>query len=371
MYPEPLWQSTGDSRFCNLFSPAPTRSISLRHSFGGDVEAGYAYGQLSLRMYELFKGETWLVRLSAGYYGCVHPWKKPIAEVVLPLKHAHRVGLESGDIEFSMMCISLCVWNRFDFGPLPVLEGEIRDAVDLMVVHGQLACRDMIRGVWQATVKLMGQSPDGDPSKLSGDILSEMDIATWRTSNFSLFVWAQHYEMLLSYLFGRYEEAVNASDHCRKFIDRSLGTTDVSTVVLLSGLSHLAVERVSPRRGQMKWVMKCRRKMERWARHAPFNFLGMQFLLEAELASVRGDADAALSKFLCAIALEKESRALLRVALGNERLGRHLTGSGQHAEGRRYLLESLTFYGEYGATAKVRHLQCELDAEESASNALS
>ena len=71
------------------------------------------------------------------------------------------------------------------------------------------------------------------------------------------------------------------------------------------------------------------------------------------------------------IALEKESKALLRVALGKERLGRHLTGLGQHAEGRRYLLESLHSYGEYGAMTKVRHLQCELDAEESATNALS
>jgi hypothetical protein len=319
-------------------------------------------------MYAMFKGETWLVRLSAGYYGCVHPWKKPIHEVVAPLKHAHRVGLESGDLEFSMLCISLYVWNQFDFGPLPVLEGEIRDAVDLMVLHGQLACRDMIRGVWQAAIKLMGQGTGGDPSKLSGDIVSEKDIETWKTSNYSLFVWAQHYEMVLSYMFGSYEEAVNASAHCRRFIDQSLGTTDVSAVVLFAGLSHLAMERVRPQRGRMRRITKSMRKMARWARHAPYNFLGMQFLLEAELASLRGDADAALSKFLCAIALEKESRALLRVALSHERLGRHMIRLGQHGEGRRHLEESLKWYDEYGAMAKVRHLQSELIVEEVAAN---
>lgn len=319
----------------------------------------------------MFKGETWLVRLSAGYYGCVHPWKKPIHEVVLPLKHAHRVGLESGDIEFSILCVCLCVWNQFDFGPLPMLEAEIRDVVELMVAHGQLACRDMIRGVWQAVVKLMGEGSGGDSSKFSGDIVSEQDVATWKASNFSLFVWAQHYEMLLCYMFGRYEAAVSASQDCQEFIDQSLGTTDVSGLVLFAGLSHLAMERVSPKRGRMRRIKKYIRKMGRWARHAPFNFLGMQCLLEAELASLRGDADAALSKFLCAIALEKESKVLLRVALSNERLGRHLIRLGQHAEGRRYLEESLKSYDEYGAMAKVRHLQGELAVEEGAANDMS
>jgi tetratricopeptide (TPR) repeat protein len=321
-----------------------------------------------LKVYEMFKGETWLVRLSAGYYGCVHPWKKPIHEVVAPLKHAHRVGLESGDIEFSMICISLSVWNQFDFGPLPKIESEIQEVVELMDAHGQLASRDMIKGVWQATVNLMGQNSSGDVCKLDGEIVSKGDVESWKTSSSVLFVWAQHYEMLLSYLFGRYDEAVKASGHCHKFIEQTLGTTDVSGVVLFAGLSHLAVERVSPKRGRIRRVHKYMRKMERWARHAPFNFLGMQFLLEAELASLRGDADAALSKFLCAIALEKESRALLRVALSHERLGRHLIRLGQHGEGRRYLEEALKSYDEYGAMAKVRHLHCELSDEVVAAN---
>ena len=63
-------------------------------------------------MLEKFKGRTWLVRLSAGYYGCVHTWKRPVQESLVPLKQAHRAGLESGDIEFAMLSANMYTWSQ-------------------------------------------------------------------------------------------------------------------------------------------------------------------------------------------------------------------------------------------------------------------
>lgn len=63
-------------------------------------------------MYERFKAKPWLCRLSAGYYGCVHGWKKPIQEVLEPLKYAHGVGLECGDVEFAMINVNIYSWTR-------------------------------------------------------------------------------------------------------------------------------------------------------------------------------------------------------------------------------------------------------------------
>jgi hypothetical protein len=98
-------------------------------------------------LYEKFPGQTWLVRLTTVYNGCVHPRKKPIREALIPLKRAYEAGLHSGDIEFSMMCLNVCAWFQFDSVPLPMLDREIREAVDLMDSNGQIATRDMIRGV--------------------------------------------------------------------------------------------------------------------------------------------------------------------------------------------------------------------------------
>jgi predicted ATPase len=70
---------------------------------GEDINAGYRFGRLGIRLYEKFDTKAWLGRVSAAYYGCVHGWKKPIQEALEPLKYAHRVGLETGDIEFAML----------------------------------------------------------------------------------------------------------------------------------------------------------------------------------------------------------------------------------------------------------------------------
>ena len=96
------------------FAGPETRELTFLSfpRFGDDVDEGYRYGQLSISIFEKFKGSTWLVRLSTGYYGCVHPWKKPVQEILLPLKRAHQTGLESGDIEFAMLSANVYVWTQ-------------------------------------------------------------------------------------------------------------------------------------------------------------------------------------------------------------------------------------------------------------------
>jgi tetratricopeptide (TPR) repeat protein len=277
----------------------------------------------------------------------------------MPLKRAHEAGLESGDIEFSMMCVSLYVWSQFDFGPLPKLEREIQEAVDLMDLHGQLTMRNMIAGVWQATLNLMGRA-SGDVCVLAGEAMDETHLDRWKNSVPAIYMWANYYLMVLCYLFGRYDEASERAVHCQQFIRHSFGAVDVCSAVLFETLTNLALERTSRKRGRMNLIKQRMRKMKYWARHSPYNFLGIQFLLEAELSALKGDKDAAFSKYVCAISMSKEVGALQRVALSNERLGKHLLGLGQRADARRYLDDALKYYEEYGAVAKVDHLRREI-----------
>jgi hypothetical protein len=49
-------------------------------------------------MYEKFNEKAWLGRVSAGYYGSVHGWKRPLRESFEPIKYAHKIALETGDM---------------------------------------------------------------------------------------------------------------------------------------------------------------------------------------------------------------------------------------------------------------------------------
>lgn len=54
-------------------------------------------------MYKANKIEAWLCRISAGFYGIISPWKKPVGPTFAPLKLAFHLGLRTGDIEFAVV----------------------------------------------------------------------------------------------------------------------------------------------------------------------------------------------------------------------------------------------------------------------------
>lgn len=72
-------------------------------STGNDIETGYRFGKLSLRIYDMFKTESWLARVSVAFYGVVSNWQDPAKESLEPLKHAFTVGIGTGDIEYAIV----------------------------------------------------------------------------------------------------------------------------------------------------------------------------------------------------------------------------------------------------------------------------
>jgi len=70
-----------------------------------------------MHMYEEFKNQAWLCRVSVAFYGCVCTWKEPVTKTVGPLDHAYRVGLGTGDIEYAMVS-GTCAWTIHVFPPL-------------------------------------------------------------------------------------------------------------------------------------------------------------------------------------------------------------------------------------------------------------
>jgi hypothetical protein len=52
-----------------------------------------------MAMYEKFKEEAFLPRLSVCFYGCISSWREHFSSGLKPLMHAYQVGLRTGDVE--------------------------------------------------------------------------------------------------------------------------------------------------------------------------------------------------------------------------------------------------------------------------------
>jgi predicted ATPase len=75
----------------------------LSCSLEDDIDIGYKYGQLSIRLLEKFKCIEFLPRVYSAVYGFSASWKNNFSSLLTHLQYAHQVALDSSDLEFAMV----------------------------------------------------------------------------------------------------------------------------------------------------------------------------------------------------------------------------------------------------------------------------
>jgi hypothetical protein len=267
--------------------------------------------------------------------------------------------METGDIEFAMMNANISCWSQLDITPLPALEKEISAINERMEFYGcQKVNMVRLKPVWQMLKNLMGQAK-GDPITLTGDIMEESMIDQWKQESMSVYKWSNAYRMMLAYLFGDYTRAEHFSNGCRTLADYPWGAVDVAVVIFFDALTALAKARKTNQK-KAPLAEKRLQRLQYWANHSPHNFLGKQFLLEAEMAALAGQHNLAFSKYTCAIALSREGGFIMQTGLANERTGKYLIEQDDKESAVFYIREAISLYKRWGATAKVQSLKDEM-----------
>ena len=73
--------------------------MRLGNRNGHAIDEGYRYGRLAVEIYEMFQEKSFLCGLSLGFYGYIACWRDPFESTLAPLKEAHNIGLQTGDLE--------------------------------------------------------------------------------------------------------------------------------------------------------------------------------------------------------------------------------------------------------------------------------
>ena len=84
-----------------------------------------------------------------------------------------------------------------------------------------------------------------------------------------------------------------------------------------------------------------------------------QFLLEAELAVVKGDHFSVLSKYTIAVAIAEKAGMLIELAIANERAARYFLSRNDHETGRPFMIQAFRSYHEWGCVLKLEQLKQE------------
>jgi len=72
----------------------------------GDIDSGCRFGELALRTFDHFGADEYKARLDMAYNGFIRHWKEHLKNTLKPLKSGYQSGLETGDLEYAVICIS-------------------------------------------------------------------------------------------------------------------------------------------------------------------------------------------------------------------------------------------------------------------------
>ncbi|HEY9826659.1 MAG TPA: AAA family ATPase [Stenomitos sp.] len=326
-----------------------------------DLELGYRFGKLSLNLAQRLSHKRGHCKaLLMVNFHIIH-WKKHLKETFPSLAEAYQSGIESGEFEFASYCaFSLCYYPFFAGQELKELEQQT--AIYRKVTH---QIRRETASIWlamlqQTILNLRGQSEH--PSRLVGSLYDEEQAISGAIAvkdGTSL-----HYfylnKLILCYLFGEYEQAAKTAALAEPYLGAATAILSVAIFHFYDSLIFLSLGADAANAEKETWLNRVnanQEKMQKWAHHAPMNFLHKFQLVEAEKARVLGRFFEAEEFYEQAIQGAKENEYLQEEALSYELAAKHYLARGRVRFAQLYMKEAHYCYERWGAIAKSKDLE--------------
>ncbi len=167
-------------------------------------------------------------------------------------------------------------------------------------------------------------------------------------------------KLVLCYLFQDFPQAAANAQELEKYLNAVMAGTMIPHFNLYDSLTALALYSEalpSAQEGLLEKVTANQAKMQKWAQHAPTNFLHKFYLVEAERHRVLGQKAEAIEMYDRAIAKATEHKYLNEQAIANELAARFYLEWDKDKIAQDYLLNAWYAYTRWGAKAKVEDLE--------------
>jgi len=327
----------------------------------GDIETGYEFGQLALRLLSSPKPHSLKARTLVIVNTFIIHWKDHVRDTLQPLLEAYRSGLETGDLEFASYAAHSYCFNSYVVGNELVevdREMTIYDAAIHQIKQETALTWNLI--FQQAIANLMGDSVD--PTCLVGKFYNEENgLPKHEAANDESAIFNVYFnKLLLYYLFSEYAQAVETSTIAERYLIIITSSPLGSLYCLYDALARLAIYPESSTQAQeqiLKKIAVSQDKMKQWAHYAPMNYLHKYHLVEAETARVLGQLFEAEEFYEQAIQGAKKNGYLREEALSYELAAKFYLSRSREKFAQTYMKEAHYCYERWGAMAKVKDLE--------------
>ena len=344
-------------------APAIAAYAMLHCSGLGTIAEGHEFGQLSLQILQKFKSKAWIPRVHTLMYGLVAYCRDPIQTCVQPLYNGYKIGLATGDVEFAFMSAAMYSFVCLFAGkPLPEFVEEMTSFRENMLALKQAAVLALFNSVVQMCSNLLGHSQD--PFVLTGEFMNEDDElhsiracnnGTAETSLELCHTWIAIYmgDPDKAEKFGIATRTANIT------MQFSLGRI---TQYFLDGMAaSMAARAIQVTKRRLRTIRQCTKALNKIATLAPFNFLHLVCVLEAEMAMLQGNLNKAKLKYRMSIDLALKGKYIHHLGLCYDRLAFTLREHGEHPTAMENYIKSRDAFASWGAKVKVDQLNAMIE----------
>ncbi|MCP4701899.1 MAG: AAA family ATPase [Gammaproteobacteria bacterium] len=325
-----------------------------------DIKSGCRMSEVALRLLDRYdagavKAKTYMV------IGYTCHWSGHVKESLLFLKDAYQNCMDAGVANFAAYSAYIYAhYAYFQGRQLAELEKEISAYSKVIAQEKQETGLFLINVYRQAILNLLGQAEH--PCRLLGEACDEEQTlpahlaSNDRTAIFSIYI----NKLMLCYLFHEYQYAVEHAENAEKYLDGVPGAAAVPMFYFYDSLARLANFHNAAKGVQKQILGKVaanRKKMQKWAQYAPMNYAHKLHLIEAEQARVLGEDESARQNYEKAIGEARNNGYLNEQALASELTAKFYLARRQNRQASQHLRNARDIYEQWGALAKVRHLE--------------
>ncbi|WP_445240617.1 AAA family ATPase [Microcoleus vaginatus] len=327
----------------------------------GELDTGYQFSQLALKLLDRFKDRTFKARIYAIYKTFIKHWNEPLKDTSSLCMEAYQCAIETGDLEYAAS-ITLSYAYALYLSGVELIDAkkEMAKALEFTYQTQQEAYIHWGKISMQAILN-MGEQVE-NPCCLIGEVYDEQKMIPVHQAGGDRtgLMHVYSHKVILCYLFEEFQQAVENADRFEEYSANAGSFFILPVVYLYDMLARLALYPNSSETEREEILTKVagkQEKMETWAKQAPMNYLHKFYLVEAERDRVLGNDKDAREYYDKAIILARENEYLNEEALAYELAGRFYLGRNQNHVARHYLQDAHYAYQRWGAIAKVKDLE--------------
>jgi len=327
----------------------------------GDTESGYFFGKYAFQIINFFKAKEFEGRIIFVFNTFLRHWKEHLKHSLKPLESGIVIAQEAGDLEYASN-------SAFVFFHFSIISGTQLSAIKEKCIAYKKTVERLNQKMqlyryqqcFKAVINL--QDKIEKPWLFTGKIYDENEMIPIHeeANDQSSLACLYCLKSLICVIFRESDYGLECSDLQYKYLDGVKSSYIVPLYYFNNSLLQLSIflsSRKSKQKNILKKVEANQKKIKKWAKNAPMNFLNKYYLVEAEKQKILGKDSKAIDYYDKAIKMSSENEFIHEEAIAAELCGIFWLEKGNQDVASAYIKRSYQAYKLWGANNKLKDLE--------------